>query len=545
MLKIFLVEDEFVVREGIKNNVDWAGHGYDFCGEASDGELAYPMIQKLMPDIVITDIKMPFMDGLELSKLIKKEFPWMEIVILSGYAEFDYAKEAISLGVAHYLTKPISGEALLAQIDSLAAKIEENKKQKELQEQYLHDMEENAHEEQKKLFQHIVAGSKSVTELIDMADGMGMDISAIWYNILLFSLSSKKHDPQEYSGSVVRVYEKLAMGIDPRHEVIFDRGTEGKAIIYKADSKEELERIQKDSIERILETVESNDSLKYFGGVGSPVNRLRELAISFEAASRAFAHRYFVDDNRIMEYTEATTEIPSSNDTFDIGNVDPKKVDRARVNEFLKQGDANEIQYFLEEFYHGMDETALKSAIFRQYILMDIYFATAAFIESMDIDRNLIEPVNVASPELQDVEGAKKYIENTIAKAIELRDASANKKYNSVVDTLIKYIEEHYADDELSLNFLASYVNFSPNHLSMMFSQQTGVSFIKYLTDYRMNKAKELLRCTNKRSVDISTEVGYKDPHYFSYCFKKYQGMTPTQYRKGKGVVIDETEEVE
>ena len=102
-----------------------------------------------------------------------------------------------------------------------------------------------------------------------------------------------------------------------------------------------------------------------------------------------------------------------------------------------------------------------------------------------------------------------------------------------VVEQVMKYIEENYAEEELSLNLLASHVNFSPNHLSMIFSQQTGMSFIKYLTDYRMNKAKELLRCTGKRSSLISQEVGYKDPHYFSYLFKKTQGMTPTQYRGG------------
>jgi len=545
MLKIFLVEDEFVVREGIKKNIDWKGHGYDFCGEASDGELAYPMIQKLKPDIVITDIKMPFMDGLELSKLIKKEFPWIEIVILSGYAEFDYAKEAISLGVAHYLTKPISGDALIEQIDSLAAKIEESKRQKELQDKYLRDMEENAHEEQKKLFQYLVSGSKSVTELLDMADGMGMDISAIWYNILLIKVTSKNHAPSEYSGSVVDIYNKLLEGMDTDHEVVFDRGTEGTAVIYKADSLEELKKIQSESIERITSLSSIHESIRYFGGIGTPVNRLRELGTAFEAASRAFAHRYFVDDNRIMEAGDNIARIDTGNEKFNISNVDPNKVDRARVNEFLKQGELSELNYFLDEFYQGMDENALQSTIFRQYILMDIYFAAVAFLDAMELDRNQIEPVNVAAPELQDINGAKNYIKNTLTKTIELRDASASKKYNNVVDNVISYIDEHYADDELSLNFLASYVNFSPNHLSMMFSQETGVSFIKYLTDYRMNKAKELLRCTNKRSVDISTMVGYKDPHYFSYCFKKYQGMTPTQYRRGKGVVVDESDSYE
>ena len=150
MLKVFLVEDEFVIREGIKNNIDWKAHGYEFCGEAGDGELAYPMIQKLRPDIVITDIRMPFMDGLELSRLIRKELPDTEIIILSGYQEFEYAKEAIKLGVAQYLSKPINGEELLAELDELSAKIEEKRRAIQIRERYLQEMEENNLRERKK-----------------------------------------------------------------------------------------------------------------------------------------------------------------------------------------------------------------------------------------------------------------------------------------------------------------------------------------------------------------------------------------------------------
>ena len=107
MLKVFLVEDEIIVREGIKNNINWAAEGFAFAGEASDGELAYPLIQKARPDILITDIKMPFMDGLELSRLVRQEMPDIKIIILSGYDEFEYAKEAISIGITDYLVKQI------------------------------------------------------------------------------------------------------------------------------------------------------------------------------------------------------------------------------------------------------------------------------------------------------------------------------------------------------------------------------------------------------------------------------------------------------
>ena len=120
MISVFLVEDEIVMREGIRNNINWASNGYEFVGEAGDGELAYPMIRDLKPDIVITDIRMPFMDGLELSRLIKKELPSTRIIILSGYDDFQYAREAIIIGVTDYLLMPISGAQLLVAIDKVS-----------------------------------------------------------------------------------------------------------------------------------------------------------------------------------------------------------------------------------------------------------------------------------------------------------------------------------------------------------------------------------------------------------------------------------------
>ena len=112
MIKVFLVEDEIVMREGIKKNIPWESEGFEFVGDASDGELAYPLIQKSKPDILITDIKMPFMDGIELSRLVKKDMPDIKIIFLTGYDEFAYAKEAISIGVAEYLLKPITGRSI-------------------------------------------------------------------------------------------------------------------------------------------------------------------------------------------------------------------------------------------------------------------------------------------------------------------------------------------------------------------------------------------------------------------------------------------------
>lgn len=534
MLKVFLVEDEFVVREGIKNNIDWKSHGYEFCGEASDGELAFPMIQKLKPDIVITDIRMPFMDGLVLSKLIKKELPWIEIIILSGYSEFEYAKEGIKIGIAQYLLKPINGEDLIKEVDSLAVKIEEKHKEREIKEKYMREMKENFLKERKDLFQYLVTGSKSPAELLEISGRLDIDLSAIWYSIVLLKVQSMKHARDEYSNSIIEIEQKIEMLDSKKDLLIFDRNLEGKAFLFKADSKEDMIDFQEKYLYQIKEILDDYENIRYFGGIGEPVNRLRELPFSFESASHAFAHRYLVKDSLILNYKEIKQGIYQEEIKFDIRSMDIKQIDRSKIREFLKFGDKEETIYFVEEFFKDLGNNAMKSNMLRQYIIMDSYFCIAEFVEGLSFAKEEIDPPDSNSGVLQSEENALDYLIRIVHKALELREKAASNRYGDVVDEVIRYIEDNYADEELSLNVLASHINFSPNHLSMVFSQQAGQTFTRYLTNYRMNKAKELLRCTSKRSSVISMEVGYKDPHYFSYLFKKTQGMTPTQYRGAK-----------
>ena len=540
MLKVFLVEDEYIVREGIKRNIDWTKHGYEFCGEAGDGELAFPMIQKLKPDIVITDIKMPFMDGLELSRLIKKEIPSTEIIILTGFEEFEYAKEAISIGVSKYLLKPISGEELLKEIADIAEKIEEKRKESEIREKYLKEMEENFQKERAELFRYLVTGSKSMTELLEIAEKVKTDLSSIWYNVVLVRLQTENHAQEEYSNRLIKLENKLEELTDKKRVLVFDRNLEGKALIFKADTEEELEELQKAYFEQLETLLEEDENFRYFVGIGKPVNRLSELPVSFENASRVFAQRYLIKENCILNSNTLEQNAYFGEEEFDIHNIDPKELQNNRIKEFLKLGNKEETVYFVEEFFKRQGASAMKSTIFRQYIVMDVYFCVAVFLEEQQISREELAEFDVKPEMLQSRENAIEYVTKIIEKAVELREKTASNRYGSIVEQVKKYIEEHYVEEELSLNLLASYVNFSPNHLSMIFSQQTGQTFIKYLTDYRMNKAKELLKGTGKRSSEISMEVGYKDPHYFSYLFKKTQGMTPTQYRGRKSTEGEE-----
>ncbi len=147
-MKVFLVEDEIIMREGIRNNIDWEKEGFEFAGEASDGELAYPLIQDSKPDILITDIRMPFMDGLELSRRVKKEMPDIKIIVLSGYDEFEYAREGIRIGITEYLLKPIDGNKLLEAVKRVAQLIlSERELQRELKPGQEQDSSKNSQAE--------------------------------------------------------------------------------------------------------------------------------------------------------------------------------------------------------------------------------------------------------------------------------------------------------------------------------------------------------------------------------------------------------------
>ena len=534
MYRIFLVEDEVVIRKGIVNSIPWEREGLNLVGEASDGEVAYPLIMKEKPDILLTDIRMPFMDGLELCRLVKKDLPQIKIIILSGFNEFDYAKTAIQLGVTDYLLKPINSTQLLEAIHKVTDQIEREQELSKLMERYRLEQEETAIRDRNRLFQELVSGNRPVQELLELSGELSIPLSSAWYNIVLLKATSIHHAADEYSPSVVAVDKIVTEQADQLHCMIFDRGLEGKALLFQADSEEELVRLQSEMLDEIVRMLKAYPQIRYFGGIGQPVSRISALPESFRKAGKGFAHRFFVEENMIVDSDRLFLgHMETASEEIDLSHIKSSQIDRDGIKSFLRVGDQKEAGYFVEEFFQEINASAMRSGLFRQYIVMDSYFCVADFMEEIGAPRECIEQPDPASGVFQNEEMAQRYVIRIMEEAVRQRETVSGNRYRDVVAEALAYIAENYANEDLTLNMIASHVNFSPNHFSMIFSQQTGQTFIRYLTDYRMNKARELLKCTSKKSSEISAEVGYKDSHYFSYLFKKTQGMTPTQYRGG------------
>lgn len=539
-IKVFLVEDEMVIRRGIKNSIDWEKEGYIFCGEASDGELAYPMIIKEKPDILITDIRMPFMDGLELCKLVKKELPNIKILILSGYDEFDYAKEAIRLGVTEYLLKPISSGKLLEALNGVSESIRREKEDKDLVRKYMEEMRENIEHEKQKFFEQMIAGNLSMADALETGKKYEMNLSAGMYNLLLFRFTLGKENRK--SGELLREAEYAIEKLTERLEYVFEfqRGVEGWAFLLMADNEEQMSERVKELSKDLEEIMKNYSTIAYFGGIGQPVARLRELEESFREAERALAARFTMELNRIISVEDIRmAQNVDTLDDIEITSFGEIEKTRTMLEKFLNNGAEDEIDEFVDVYINELPEENLKSVLMRQYIIMDAYIVMMSFCEKIEgIEGEMqaqSEELKNSMKTIQTLEEIKNYIRMLLKKIIGVRDTISGRRYSDIIEIAKDQIRKTYMSDEISLNTIAAEVGMSPSYFSSIFSKEMGKTFVEYLTEIRMDRAKELLMCSSMKTSEIGYEVGYKDPHYFSYIFKKTQNCTPKEFRaRGK-----------
>ena len=539
-IKVFLVEDEMVIRRGIKNSIDWEKEGYIFCGEASDGELAYPMIIKEKPDILITDIRMPFMDGLELCKLVKKELPNIKILILSGYDEFDYAKEAIRLGVTEYLLKPISSGKLLEALNGVSESIRREKEDKDLVRKYMEEMRENTEHEKQKFFEQMIAGNLSMADALETGKKYEMNLSAGMYNLLLFrfTLGEENRKSGELLGEAEYAIEKLTERLEYVFE--FQRGVEGWAFLLMADNEEQMSERVKELSKDLEEIMKNYSTIAYFGGIGQPVARLRELEESFREAERALAARFTMELNRIISVEDIRmAQNVDTLDDIEITSFGEIEKTRTMLEKFLNNGAEDEIDEFVDVYINELPEENLKSVLMRQYIIMDAYIVMMSFCEKIEgIEGEMqaqSEELKNSMKTIQTLEEIKNYIRMLLKKIIGVRDTISGSRYSDIIEIAKDQIRKTYMSDEISLNTIAAEVGMSPSYFSSIFSKEMGKTFVEYLTEIRMDRAKELLMCSSMKTSEIGYEVGYKDPHYFSYIFKKTQNCTPKEFRaRGK-----------
>ena len=543
MLKIFLAEDEVIVRETIKRMIPWENLGFELVGEAADGEMALPLLIRQQPDLLITDIKMPFMDGLTLARLAKKEVPGLKVVILSGYDDFNYAKQAINIGVEDYLLKPITKNALIERLTEIRSRYEDEKTQREYYEKFHREMQAYEKNSSRDFFEALVSGSLDMMEVYKRAEKLGLDIVAESYNVLIFTMncnedfSGRREGYSSWEAESLEMLEKFFTGHP--FAMLFRSNVFSYGVLIKGEknSIRENTRICVEEIRKIFDRKEDNK--EWFVAVGESVERLSQIQKSYHSASRAFSQRYLYD-GKVLCYDEMLAmekKNVTNDDSEYLQKVDVNALNPTILQKFLSNGLLEETKNFVQDYFYAIGQEPMESVVFRSYVILNVRFSVLSFLKELGCDTKTLEPEDteeILAESGRNMESIIAYAEKLVSQAIQLRDRNSGNKNRSILKTAVDFIDQHYMEEDMSLNKAANAANVSANHFSALFNQNMGQTFIEYLTSLRMDKAKEYLRCTGMRSSEIAGEVGYKDAHYFSYLFKKTQGMTPSDYRKAR-----------
>jgi len=517
--KVFFVEDEIITREGIRDNVDWQANGFEFCGEATDGETALALLRTVRPDVLITDIKMPFMDGLQLSRIVRERMPWVKIIILSGHDEFEYARKAISIGVTDYLLKPVTAQKLQSVLQNLSVQLDREKIEQERLKRLQEQVDENRETLREKLLFKLVMGAISHTEAIEHAQGIGLDLIARHYQVLILKIEladrTEQYDHDEYQQMQSAVAALAARNPDI---FVLKRDWGDLILLFKGGTAEYLEEERDLLLDEIRQEV-AKTRYQLTIGIGAPRERVADISGSY---IDALVHLQ-------------NPSVPPAAACDEVTRAELLKVDRQAAENYLRHGVKDEFDAFFDAYLQPLSEAALKSNLIKNYIFMDMVLATARLVHELggEIDK-VIPELGAMENMLSKVKSVEELRSRTcqiVSTGLAYRDSQSASQYRKLIRRAKEYMEQHYADAELTLNEVAAHASLSPSHFSVVFSHETGQTFKEYLTERRINKAKELLRMTSLRSAAIAYQVGYHDPHYFSSVFKKNTGVSPLEFR--------------
>jgi len=534
MFKVMIIDDEPIIRKGIKNILNWEKFDCEICAEAADGEEGKILIEKYRPDILITDIRMPGTDGLKMISKVKELIPDCKIIVLTGYRDFDYVQEALKLGVFDFILKPSKIEELttvihkaVGELKRLKNRAEEFNKLKKLFEQNIPVLRE------KFLYDLMYEIYPNREDILPRAELLGVNIAEFILLIVEIDTDENKKLSQ---------YEKnlYLFGIINTFMDVF------------SDSFNVINIPLKDrGVAFILQGM--NDKTDYLNLISDKCNYLQELLINCFGFTVTVA--VSSEGRGIMQFPEKFRECMETLERkFYIGN--DTVIFYNDLNGFLKFEDYSVLEKYQKLLLDGI-KTGNESIVMKiigdivEYInnlehinmdyLKNFYWSIITYINSIRLsvavasNESKVESINIISLHSMISKSESIYELNELLRDISLSITSKINNYNNknirlILRNALDYIHGHFSE-QITLNDVAEHVYVSPSYLSRMFKKELGINFVDYLNGLRIGKAKELLVDPKYKTYEVAEIVGIPDAHYFSRLFKKYEGMSPTEYR--------------
>lgn len=538
MFKVMIIDDEPIIRKGLRNIIDWKQFSCEICAEAADGVEGAELIKSLRPDIVFTDIKMPEVDGLSMIKEIKDSVNDCKIIILTGYRDFDYAQEAIKLGAFDFMLKPSKIEELVDVVKRAIKELkfqrdraEEIKKLKELYNQNLPILRE-------RLLFDVLSGINTNEELIKAKMSLfGLEVSD--FTLLVVENDSDGGDGSErddpysshlYQFGIINTFEETVADDFKMINVTLDDKKIAFIVKHPDSRGNYIDLIQKKCT--YLQDIIAN----CFGftitiGISSEGHGAMELSTKLKECMEALEHKFYIGNNSIICYKDLHSFFRSEDNSL-LENYQKLLSDGIKSgNEILVKKRLKDITDYIECCGGGISRDSLKN----------FYCATVTIINNIRVSVGAeSNPKGLLS---KDISSLIRMIEksdnikdlNAILEEIAISVVSKVNIYNNrgiklIMQRAIEFIDENYSE-QISLNEIAEHTFVSTYYISRLFKKELGKNFVEYLNEIRITKAKELLKDLRFKTYEVAELVGISDAHYFSKLFKRYEGITPSEYR--------------
>lgn len=533
MYKVLLVDDEILVREAIGENIKWNELGFELAKVCENGKEAIEYLKDNPVDVVLTDICMPHVDGMELSKFVYETYPRTAIIIFSGYGEFEYAKQAIKYKVSEYILKPVTARELSDILMRLHEKMDGERAQEEKIDKLSRAYRKYTQNEAiiiSKALSHLVKGTQEVQESIRELQELGISVEGEHYRVAVLDLDIYS-DLYEIDESQKKENALMAFVVENvSNEIV---GNYNSGIAYKdndnrvclllhTNKPREFRNTAEKICEEISEIVYETMKLSLSIGLGQYVENLSELYLSYESAVDVLKYRYTKGGSFMYdcEKHQGNPETP----------IDFEEALKRLVHG-LKSADLQAVEDVLDDVVKMIVQGYVSQSSAVSYlhrVLRSIRAIVAETGGSLELDDSLITEVSCAKNFGQAMKTVTSYAREAVECMHEISQSSGSRQAALAID----YLKANYGNQDISLNSICSYLNISTSHFSNIFKEATGETFTEVLTNIRIEKAKQLLKETSLRNYEIAERVGFSDPHYFSIAFKKMTGKTPKEYAK-------------
>ncbi len=522
MLKVLIVDDEPFVRQGLKDIIDWKKYGFSLCGEAENGLNAINMIEMYHPHIVITDIKMPGIDGLELVRKASKELQTStKFIILSGYEDFKYARTAIQLNVKGYLLKPVEEDELITVLLNMK---EEINAEREKEKKHFDSIKALASETIKSL----IFGNADADDLVNAKQWLGAcDNEELYYVIIDIDdyyqcLKEVDADQGLLDCSDIEniIYEVLGRdnSLNIYLEHIYRYGiVVNKSILQNFNYK--IEELVDTLYNKFSETEKVSVSIF----VGAGVMNAAELKTSYDSCHEAMNYQHLSSENNVIYYDE----VKDLSFSYDLSNIEFF----SKLLEAIENNMQDEIILHVDSIFKEMQEKHIDPEIIKAYIIkFELEFIKIVSEMSGDASE-ILRKNTIANTKDRKMHICKSEFIRFCTESANYYKALKDRKSNGLMYEIEKYIQKNYNTD-ISLKSLAEVFYINSVYLGQLFKKNFGAYFSDYLNQLRIEEAMRLLRRTDLKVYEVAQSVGYIDTNYFICKFEKYCSMTPSQYKR-------------